>query len=567
MLQQQQQDQQRYRIIIEQTGSIVFEWDPTSNYFFSSKGYEKFEMYKCFGIHAKNINGTDVCYADDIPILMGLKEKLYSGATHAEVDLRLKKTNGDYPWCRLSTTIVRDPETNSPKRIIGTIKEIDIAKKADIQLRHTTKQLEETTKELNHLLNNLPVGVGIYELGYPITRRYVNDSVCEMCGIDPENLTVCLPFSNISRESIKQMRIDIEHGKNYYGTVYHHIYGNNDRWIRCFSNILIAEGNIPVCYCVMADVTEQIKIQQSYNQQHKLYHMLLEESPMVMFDYNIKEDSFSFSTKNSVGKRTEYVCEHYLDTLTKKRSVHCDDILKWVAILKKPESIKPESQETELRLNLFGSGYRWHRISIANINDETGNASHVVGMGRDIQHEKDVQRSQKALKMKAETDFLSGLYNRAAMEERSKELFSNNDNFFLKHAFMLFDIDNFKSVNDTYGHINGDRLIRKIGDIFRNTFRTNDIIGRIGGDEFAVLMCDVESTTVMCHKAASVLDSVQMIASEFQWDIPISVSIGISYISSENKNADFQTIYEQADQALYRAKEAGKNRFVLYKSS
>ena len=129
-------------------------------------------------------------------------------------------------------------------------------------------------------------------------------------------------------------------------------------------------------------------------------------------------------------------------------------------------------------------------------------------------------------------------------------------------AFIIMDVDCFKDVNDTYGHLAGDLVLQKTGRFLRNQFRGGDILGRIGGDEFVVFMKNVDSAD---HVQAKVRELTQKI---HELQIPelkgktLSVSLGVSYAPDHGKT--YLELYNHADEALYETKRNGKNGYTVY---
>ena len=164
------------------------------------------------------------------------------------------------------------------------------------------------------------------------------------------------------------------------------------------------------------------------------------------------------------------------------------------------------------------------------------------------------------LKKKAEYDIVTGLLNRATLEE----LVTLNLKIEIMkgtNIFMIFDVDDFKNINDTYGHPFGDIVLHKIGNIFKESFRSVDIIGRLGGDEFAIFLPQIPSIEWITQKLNGVLQKVKRLSKELNIEKPISVSIGIYEIKFSES---FKDIFLKADKALYQAKKSGKNRYEFY---
>lgn len=159
------------------------------------------------------------------------------------------------------------------------------------------------------------------------------------------------------------------------------------------------------------------------------------------------------------------------------------------------------------------------------------------------------------LKRAAQTDALTGAYNKKNTEERINRLFHNPADKG-RHAFLIIDVDNFKHINDTYGHAAGDSVLKEFGKLLQNYFRENDIVGRIGGDEFVVLMQGIEDIEVARERAGALGREVNTHAFP-GYPERLSVSIGIAL--SPDCGKTYMDLYQCADHALYEVKQSGKN--------
>lgn len=163
-------------------------------------------------------------------------------------------------------------------------------------------------------------------------------------------------------------------------------------------------------------------------------------------------------------------------------------------------------------------------------------------------------KNHDALRRKAEHDHLTGLYNRSVFE-RLLAVYSNEP-----YALLLIDADHFKDVNDTLGHDGGDAVLRKISDALSNTFRATDNPCRIGGDEFAVIMTEVDASfkSVVEAKVKSVVDAL----ADTSDGLPaMTLSIGIAFNDGTKSG---EVMFKCADQALYEVKERGRNGYRFY---
>jgi len=171
--------------------------------------------------------------------------------------------------------------------------------------------------------------------------------------------------------------------------------------------------------------------------------------------------------------------------------------------------------------------------------------------------------SNEPLTFKASHDTLTGLTNRLEFERRARHLLATqrSENDF--HALCFMDLDQFKVINDTCGHVAGDELLRQIGRVFQATTRQSDTLARLGGDEFGVLMenCTLEQSQ---RVADSLLEVVRDF--HFSWEeqsFRIGISIGLVAITHTMR--DITDLMKQADAACYMAKDLGRNRIHVYR--
>ena len=174
----------------------------------------------------------------------------------------------------------------------------------------------------------------------------------------------------------------------------------------------------------------------------------------------------------------------------------------------------------------------------------------------------DAQRRRIAeLAEAAEADTMTGLLNHNATLEHLRR-FLNNGGGSGTHALYIVDIDNFKSVNDKLGHVTGDTAIIKIASAIRGVFRQSDIIGRIGGDEFMILLKNAEDLRLVKRKGTMLLEALQFAATGVNENVQITASIGITMYHGDG--ISLETLCSEADAALYYAKNSGKNCYSIF---
>lgn len=199
----------------------------------------------------------------------------------------------------------------------------------------------------------------------------------------------------------------------------------------------------------------------------------------------------------------------------------------------------------------------WHN---SYLKDEKENIIGVLSSGEDITLLKEQQRR---LEHMAHFDTLTNLPNRILLSDRLNQgiLYTKRNKTFL--AIIYLDLDGFKEINDTYGHSNGDILLKVISNRIREILRESDTIARLGGDEFAIVLQDQKNKQDCVPLLNRILNVVSTPISYKNIIMKVSASIGVTFFN-QNDTIDADQLLRQADHAMYQAKVAGKNRFHIF---
>ena len=203
-----------------------------------------------------------------------------------------------------------------------------------------------------------------------------------------------------------------------------------------------------------------------------------------------------------------------------------------------------------------GSKYYWMRITARIVHVESDNSIHMFAYRQNIDAEK--KQETHMLKL-AQTDEMTGLLTKTATERMiTQQLMDSPDT---PHAFFIFDIDNFKQANDQFGHSFGDSVIIWFAGTIRSHLRKGDLIGRIGGDEFAAFIPAPDSSWAdkKAEELSRALDHIHTYDGS-SWHITASIGIALS----PRDGANFATLYHNADRTLYETKDRGRNGYTLY---
>jgi diguanylate cyclase (GGDEF)-like protein len=176
-----------------------------------------------------------------------------------------------------------------------------------------------------------------------------------------------------------------------------------------------------------------------------------------------------------------------------------------------------------------------------------------------------LKQANQQLEHLSRTDRLTRLYNRGYWEECLKQEYNRIRRTGVVSSLVIFDIDHFKNINDSYGHQAGDEVIRMTAQKLMETQRSTDISGRYGGEEFVIVLLDTCEDDARCfaERLRSEIEALTVDHDENR--INFTISLGIAECSGDLK--EYSGWLERADRALYEAKESGRNRSVIYRNT
>lgn len=280
-----------------------------------------------------------------------------------------------------------------------------------------------------------------------------------------------------------------------------------------------------------------------------------DNSDCALWEYEIAAKRYVLSRKlGGKWSTTNMVIENYQEQMHKWGFVHPDDWANFdefcAAMDRGDEHISYEVRQVSDE-----SVFVWFRYVGIPVYDKDHKPYKIMGKTMDITEEK---KNQELLEQKAERDSLTDLYNKAKMRKLVEKHIRRADAHD-EGAFLIIDIDDFKSINDTYGHLYGDEVLIKVANILLISTGLEDYAGRIGGDEFCVF-CRGENAgqhaMETAERISQMADRVQLSGRR------VTLSMGISKYPADA--ATYEDLYQKADQALYRVKHSGKNAFSVY---
>lgn len=306
--------------------------------------------------------------------------------------------------------------------------------------------------------------------------------------------------------------------------------------------------------CVLTDVTAQKRVQEDLRQSLERYRVAVQQEGDMVFEWNVSSDRFWVSGNWEL--KFGYQPQSYLSKALESGShVYPMDIK---GILRVCQAIRDGAlrEETEFRLIAADGQYRWQRARMAAQLGSDGKPNRVIGVITDIEVEK---RSIEGLVDKAQRDSLTGLYHKAAAQENI-DYYLNQMGENENSAMLLVDVDDFRGVNDQYGHIFGDAVLVELSGLFGKMFRDGDVVARVGGDTFLIFMPAVSSESAAISRVCQLLEACKSVVQKSGRQISCSVGLALA----PRYGRDSETLFQHCSHALCQAKNMGKGGYVVF---
>ena len=428
-------------------------------------------------------------------------------------------------------------------------------------LRKKNSDIKKSCQEMNVLTANIPGCVQRCKYDGDFTMVYCSDGFYYLTGytleeiadlFDNQFLKMIYPHD---RETVKQS-IDVQLHTGSVIDIQYRIQKKDGTlvWILERGQLMVESGREPELYSLLIDITDQREIMQELEISNERYQIVLDQSDSMIFDYDILNSTILNSTGGRQIAGGGYAIKNFPESFLKTGMIHPDDI---ESFRKMFESVKngEHNAEGECRMKLENGDYLWYNIKITTIFSKEGKAIRAIGRISDITCQKE---ATQRLLHKAQRDGLTDLLNKIATQNLIEQALCDKE----PCALYMIDVDHFKEVNDNLGHMFGDAVLADIGGKLKKLFRASDIVGRIGGDEFMVLLKNVDNPALIVEKALAINQCLQQ---TFNTCYSISGSVGVAV--SPKDGTTYTELYKKADIALYEAKRGGRNRFVLFDSS
>lgn len=426
----------------------------------------------------------------------------------------------------------------------------------------------ESERKFRHITNNINGGVVMLEVDKDYKIIYANDGFLSLIGYERNEYEekgkksyLCYVHPEEKTQFIEMVNRHCTDQKGSKLSTELKIQTKSGRYTPIlFNGTFVTEStNGRVIYGVIMDISVQAKLLDELQISQNRYEKLMEQTGDIIFDINVKEKritvSHQFEDKfgwSFPGTLNVFDKKHMLDNLKLDEK----DVIKLMRATDKVLT-KKESVTCEIRIKKPDNTPVWCEVFQFPMLNQNGEVTIIVGRIVDIDEE---IRERKKLQDASKKDTLTGLYTKTTFNELcSKYLLENPDK---ESAVIFMDLDHFKSVNDTLGHMTGDQAIIDAAGKLQLIFSNLDIISRFGGDEFCILVKDIPKETLI-DKLEWMLEKMTETYSDLEGN-SVSITCSIGVVCTKDCGNDITELLECADKALYLAKDAGRGRYVFY---
>ncbi|MEW5838967.1 MAG: EAL domain-containing protein [Pseudomonadota bacterium] len=536
--------QERYQLAVEGSRDGIWDWDLHSGEICYSARWKEIIGYGADDLQSSIDTFFGFLHPEDRQRVQDEIERHLKGETPIyQVEFRLRHKDGSWRWILSRGTALRDA-AGKPYRMAGSHTDIT---------EH--RQNAESLLTLSTAIEQSPVSVVIADLDANI--EYVNPRFTEITGYtlaeaQGQNPRI-LQSGHTRKETYEQMWSHLTSGRAWKGELRNKRKNGEFYWEEALIAPVKDANNVTTHYvAIKIDISARKRAEESMRLAAKVFTHAREGIIITDAQANIIEVNASFT------QITGYSREEVIGKNPRVLNSGQQDSAFYAAMWKKiAEDDFWQGEILNRRKN--GEIYaEWLTLSV--ICNEDNTISNYLAIFSDITEQK---AHQKYIEHIAHYDVLTGLPNRALLADRLKQSMAAALRHHQPLAVAYLDLDGFKSVNDTYGHSMGDKLLVHVASRMKQAVRSGDTIARLGGDEFVAVLQDLSEINSSVPLLLRLLSAASQPVEVDGQALRVSASIGVSYYPQEDE-VDADQLLRQADQAMYQAKQAGKNRYHVF---
>jgi diguanylate cyclase (GGDEF)-like protein/PAS domain S-box-containing protein len=473
-----------------------------------------------------------------------------------ECEHRMRHTDGHDIWLSSRSMIVERAPDGAPIRFVGTHLDISERKRTEERLALASARLRDSEEELRLATDNMPALVS--RLDTEQRFRFANHAYSEWLQLDPASLIGKSVAEVYGDEAYATFRPHVERALAGERVVYEREMRTpfGAKWVEV---TLVPQsdhdGTVKSLYALTNDITARHEAEIRLAMSEQRLTLALECSGLALFDWNIAAGTMYHSAQAAV-MRGDPPQEISAPVAELQGFLHPADMPAVLAQMKAALTGAVPVYLAEYRLRRGVDDWLWIRAHGRVVQrDAAGRALRLAGTYTDIN---DAKIAEGRLRRLAEFDTLTGLPNRALFNDRLRQGMARAARG-KPLALLFLDIDRFKSINDTFGHEAGDKLLKVFASRMLSTVRQSDTVARLAGDEFTIILEQlggVGDAKAVARKLVETLRQPIAIAGRM---LEVTVSIGVALCSPGDD--DDVALLRRADEALYEAKRRGRDGF------
>ncbi|HQZ31939.1 MAG TPA: EAL domain-containing protein [Arenimonas sp.] len=551
-------DRARWRYALESAEDGLWDWDADSG-----RVYRSSRCFTMLGYRHNAFDGSfdawrNLTHPDDVPrVKAALHAHLAGESANYQVDYRVRDANGRWRWILDRGRAISWDTTGRPRRVIGTHTDINDYKGIEIQLR----ERELILNQAQHVAR-----LGSWSWDAETDETWWSDELYRIAGLSPRQAPPRFRHQRhlFTPESYDRLRAAskkiLADGTPYSLEITLLRPNGEQRLVQARGEGLCSDdGRITRLVGVFNDITEQRRAEENSRWRNDMLDRIAAMGRIGGFELYTDSDVLHWTDENyrihGITPGTPLTFKGVLPSYCpESRAQMLDTFRRMVA---------ERLAERTIEACYFTSDERriWLRIT-ARLELRDGAPYRITGLTQDVTEEREAGERIEQL---AHFDALTGLPNRFLFRQRADEAIAAARRDGKPLALLFLDLDRFKFVNDTQGHEAGDRLLQEVAGRLRACVRGTDTVGRLGGDEFLVLLREVARPEDAAIVARKIIAAVGEPVDIGGLDANVGCSIGIALLGGNEGNLD--SLLRAADTAMYAAKDAGRNTFEFYSDS
>ncbi len=430
-------------------------------------------------------------------------------------------------------------------------------------IRKNSRIIESANRELSLIYESMPGGIVNYILENQKWRiKSANDGFYKLIGCSKDEFekkyegNIFKMLSEpMTREASEEFWSKIDNKETFETELKLMSWSGVPKWVCMSIDYVRNDDETKEAVAIFSDITGIKAADQELYISKEQFDIVKRLTNVIFFEWDVETGTVSHSSNFLDFFYPLDSYEGFPYSLKGYRAFSQEDAESLITLFEKFRHGLAKSDAEFRAVNRHGES-RWYKASMSAILDDSGRPLKVVGILSDIDEQKRKLLTAEETAMK---DPLTQLYNKVSTKALIEEYLDTNKN---QGAFMMLDIDNFKRVNDTLGHLYGDAVLSELAHTLKSLFRDSDIIGRVGGDEFVVFMTNINELAVIRTKAERILSAFKRSFRTENAEQGISCSIGVSIYPSHGSTYD--ELMQKADSSLYFSKSRGKDQCTLY---